>query len=77
MGDDQTMCPRDGRDDRLEVEWDERPRVDHLDLDAFGGELLCGRERLGHEPRQRDDRHVAAGPSDACASERNLRRAVR
>ena len=46
--------------DRLEVERHERARVDHLGLDALGGQSLSRAHRLGHEPRQRDDGHVAA-----------------
>ena len=45
----------------VEVERDERARVDHLDLDAvLGGEPLGRRERVVDEPRERDDRDVAA-----------------
>ena len=51
----------DGRDDRVQVERDERARVDHLGLDAvLGREAIGGRERVVHQPRERDDRDVAA-----------------
>ena len=54
----------------VEVERHERARVDHLDLDPLGGELVGGRERLVDEARERDHRHVAARPRDAGAAER-------
>src|SRR5436190_4747482 len=50
----------DGADDRLQVERDERARVDHLHLDSFGGEFVRGCEGLVQEPRPGHDGDVAA-----------------
>ena len=57
--DDQSVRLRDRLGDRLEVERDERTRIDHLDLDAFPRQLVGRRERLVDEPRQRDHGHVS------------------
>ena len=51
----------DRLDDRVEVERDERARVDHLGLDpVLGGEAVGRRERIVDEARERDDGDVAA-----------------
>jgi inner membrane transporter RhtA len=49
VGDHQPVRSRERLDDRLQVERDERARVDHLDLDALGGELVGGRQRVVNE----------------------------
>ena len=67
--DDEPVRPGDRLDDRLEVERNERARVDHLDLDPLGRELLGGGERLRDEARERDHGDVAAGSDDARAAD--------
>ena len=49
----------------------ERARVDHLGLDALGGERLGGGERLADRPAGGDDRHVAALAPDRGLAERD------
>src|SRR5262245_60136982 len=61
----------DGGGDRLQVERDERARVDHLDVDPLGRELVGRGERLVHEPGEGDDGDVAARADDLRASDRN------
>ena len=45
--------------DRVDIERGDGARVDELDRDALGGELLAGFQRLMHHQRQGDDRDVA------------------
>ena len=67
--DDQSVRLRDGLDDRLEVERDERPRIDHLDLDAFSRELARPTRATRGRAATARDSHVSPRPGNLRAAE--------
>ncbi len=54
--DDRAARAPDRLGERLEVERQQRARVDHLGLDPLGGQPLGRGQRLADHPRERDDR---------------------
>jgi hypothetical protein len=67
--DDEVRRLGDRRGDRLGVERDERPRVEHLDADPLRLELARGPKRLRDERTECDDGHVCALARHACLAE--------
>ena len=72
--DDEPAGALHRRDDRIEVERHERPRVDHLRLDSvLGGKAVGRRERVVDECRERDDGDVATGAKGRGPADRHGR----
>ena len=58
------MRAHDGIEDGRLVQGAEDAQVDDLSLDALGGELIGGGERLAQHPAVGDQADVAAGAPD-------------
>jgi len=71
VDDERAMRARDRFEQRRGVERAQHAQVDHLRLDALGGEPLGGLERARQHPAVGDDREVAPGTAHRRAVDRH------
>src|SRR5580692_4765712 len=69
--DDEASGFLDAVDDRVDVDWPKRAKVDDLRLDALLARLVCGGHGLEQHGSPSQNRHVFARSGDVSALERN------